>query len=228
MIFLKKEKTLLGIMTKTTLWIQPPAVPDKGEYAPAIEKLSNDKSFTDGEFILLQLLQSIPPTFWEEHFALAPTGILGLFSGSNEKYLPAFVKATVQFDDQKWAQAYLEHRDVFYAELLELLPPSQQEAYCLYHFKQYADLIIQHARNWDREWSLALAKEIVGHSAKQPYQYNISFYKANVQRIPAGITGLLEGFGPAEPHIRPIWINMVEQIKRLLNFKQQTLNAFNE
>jgi Family of unknown function (DUF5691) len=37
MIFLKKEKTMLGMMTKTSLQIQPPVVPEKGEYIPGID-----------------------------------------------------------------------------------------------------------------------------------------------------------------------------------------------
>ncbi len=228
LIFLKKEKALLGMMTKTSLQIHLPQVPEKGEYAPGIEKLSSDKVFSDGEFVLFQLMQNTPPVFWEDHFDLAPAEILGLFSGKNEKYLPAFAKAAVQFKDQKWAQAYLDHRDVFYAELLDLLIPSQQEAYCLRLFSQYADLIIQQARQWDREWSLTLTKVIVGHTAKQPYQYNITFYKANIDRIPAAIGGLLEGFGPSEPNLRPNWINILEQLKHLLALKEQTQKAFTE
>jgi hypothetical protein len=228
MIFLKKEKTLLGMMTKTSLQIQPPVVPEKGEYIPGIDKLSNDKFFTDGEFVLYQLMQNIPPAFWEQHFALPPAEILGLFSGSNEKYVPAFVKATVQFGDQKWAQVYLEHRDVFYADLLDLLPPSQQDAYCLRNFSQYADLIIQQAREWPREWSFVLSKEIIGHTAKQPYQYNISFYKTNIARIPAAVAGLLGNVGPAQPAQLPLWINISQQISRLLGLKEQTHKAFNE
>lgn len=228
LVVLKKEKAMLGMMTKTLLHIAPPVIPEKGEYAPGIDKLSNDKSFTDEEFVLNQLIQHVPPGFWEEHFALPPAGVFGLFAGKNEKYLPSFVKATVQFRDRKWAQAYLEYRDVFYAELLDLLPPAEQDAYCLRNFKQNADGIIQQARQWDREWSLALAKEIVGYASKHPYQYNIGFYKTNIYRIPTVIAGLLEGFGPPEPNMRPIWITTLEQIRRLLALKEQTSKAFNE
>ena len=126
-----------------------------------------------------------------------PAGILDLFSGSNEKYVTVFVKAAIQFRDKKWAQVYLEHRDTFYAELLNLLSPEQRETYCLRHFKQYADFIVQQAREWPGEWSFVLAREIVTHTSKQPYQYNISFYKANIARIPATIAGSVRGAGLA-------------------------------
>lgn len=228
LIVLKKEKALLGMMTKTSLQIQMPVIPEKGEYVPGIDKLSNDKYFTDGEFVLFQLMQSIPPTFWEEQWALPPKEIFALFTGKNEKYLPAFMKATVRFRDQKWAQAYLEYREVFYPELLDLLEPAQQDAYCLKHFKHNADGIIQHARQWDREWSLALANEIVDHTARHPYQYNISFYKTNIHRIPAGVASHLERFGPTDPIQRQHWINLIDEIGRLLGLKEQTKKIFNE
>lgn len=228
LIFVKKEKALLGMMTKTSLQIQLPALPDKGEYAPGIEKLSNDKAFSDGEFVIYQLLQTIPPGFWEDQWALAPKDILALFTGKNEKYLPAFAKASVQFRNPKWARAYLDDREVFYPELLLLLEPQQQEEYCLRNLKHNADLIIQQAAKWDREWSLPLAKEIVEHTAKHPYQYNISFYKTNIYRIPAGIADTLERMGPGEPIQRQYWTSLIEQISRLLGLKEQTKKAFNE
>lgn len=226
LIFLKKEKALLGMMTKTQLQIHPPAIPEKGEYAPGIDKLSNNKIYSDSEFVLYQLIQHIPPGFWETHFdTMPPAGILNQFTGKNEKYLPAFVMATVQFRDTKWAQAY---EDSFYPELLELLDSAHQDAYCLKHFKQNAASIIEEAKKWDREWSPELAKAILGHSAKHPYQYNISFYKTNIHRIPLTISAMLDSLGPTEPLQRPQWVSIVEQLNRLLRLKEQTQKAFNE
>jgi hypothetical protein len=228
LIFLKKEKALLGMINKTSLQIHPPAIPEKGDFAPGIEKLSNDKVFTDGEFVLFQLIQVVPPSCWEEHFGLPPSSVLDLFVNSNEKYLPAFVKATVRFKDKKWASAYLEFRDVFYAELLDLLSPEQQVSYCVRSFKQYPDLVIQHARQWEREWGVDLAKAIICYTAKFPYQYNISFYKTNIHRIPVGVASVLEGAGPSEVMQRGYWINIAEQAGKLLGLKEKIINAFKE
>jgi hypothetical protein len=173
-------------------------------------------------------MQNIPPAFWEDHFALPPGGILDLFSGANEKYVTAFVKATMQFRDQKWAQVYLDHRDVFYATLLDLLSPAQQEAYCLRNFNNNHGAIIESARNWPGEWPFQLAKTIIQHTAKNPYEFTIGFYRANIARIPVAVLALLDGFGPSEPAKVPFWTNIANQVKRLLALKEQTLNAFNE
>ena len=229
LITLKKEKALLGMITKTTLQIQLPDVPEKGSFAPGIEKLSNVKGFTDGEFILYQLIQSVPPAFWEGHFALSPDAILGYFSSSYEKYRPAFIKAAGRFSDKKWAAVYLEHRDEVYPELLDLLPPAQREAYAIRIFGQSPDLVIQHARQWAGEWSFELAKLIVGYAANHENQYTFAdFHRTNIQRIPVALAPLVEDLGPAEKPWRTHWLYLASLITKLLELKQQTLNAFNE
>ena len=228
LIYLKKEKALLGMVNKTVLHIEIPIVPDKGDYAQGIEKLSNDKLYSDGEFILLQLIERVPPTFWEEHFGLTPANVLAQFSGKNEKYLPAFARATARFRDRNWAMTYLGTRDIFYEELLTLLSPQDQEAYCIDKFKQYAEQIIAQARQWTHEWSPELTKAIVTHTSKQVYQYNISFYKTTIHLIAVTIQTSLDSMGPTEPQQRIYWTNILEQLKKLLDLKAQTLKAFNE
>jgi hypothetical protein len=228
LIFLKKEKALLGMFSKTVFHIQLPAVPEKGDYVPGIEKLSNDKSYTDGEFIVFQLMQAVPPGFWEQHFGQGPADVLSNFAGRNEKYLPAFVKATVQFRDRRWALAYLEYRDIFYEELLALLPSEEAEAYCLRNFKQYADPITQQAKLWTREWSLPLAKEILAHTARQPFQYGVGFYQATIHLIPVAVTDLLESLAPADLQHQKLALHLFDQLESLLLLKQQIINAFKE
>jgi hypothetical protein len=228
LIFLKKEKALLGLTTKTSLQILPPAVPDKGEYAPGIDNLSSDKTYKDGEFVLYQLIQNIPPAFWEQHLAMTPTAIIDLFLEKAEKYLTAFAHAIKQFKDANWAEACLDHHVIIYLDLLEILPPSKREVYAIRHFKQFPEQIIIQTREWPQEWGLALTKEIIAHTARLPYQYNNTFYKTNIQRIPTSIKDSLDSYGPVEPHIRPNWINILDQFRRLLSLKAQTQIAFKE
>jgi hypothetical protein len=228
LIYLKKEKALLGMVNKTVLHIDMPVVPDKGEYAPGIEKLSNDKAITDGEFILIQLIEHVPLTFWEQHFGMSLADTLDQFGGKNLKYKPAFVKAIAQFKDAKSATAYLEDTDAFHHELLDLLPPDQQDAYCLRHFKHNSNLVIEAIRKWTQEWSPDLAKAVIEHTAKQVYQYNISFYKTTIHLIPVTIQTSLDSMGPSDPQHRIYWTNLLEQFRKLLDLKAQTLKAFNE
>jgi Family of unknown function (DUF5691) len=228
LISLKKEKAMLGLINKTVLHIQLPVVPDKGEYAPGIEKLSNDKSFNDGEFILFQLMQAVPLKFWEEHFGQQPPEILANFAGKTEKFLSAFIAATVTFRDRHWALVYSGFRDIFYEELLPLLPPDQQEIYCLRNFSQHADQIIKQARHWNREWSLPLAKEILAHMSKRPYEYPIAFYKTTMSRLPVGLITLLEGAGPGVMPQQNYWNTIAEEVGKLLGLKERTQNAFKE
>ena len=142
--------------------------------------------------------------------------------------MPAFAKAAVLFKDRDWALAYLECRDIFHEELLGLLPPEKQEAYCLRNFKQYADQIIQQVRHWTREWSPELDKAIIDQTAKHPFEYPITFYKINIQRIPVSVIAMLDSAGPAVMPQQAYWNNIADQFGKLLLLKEQTINAFKE
>jgi hypothetical protein len=228
LIYLKKEKALLGMVNKTVVHIDMPVVPDKGDYAQGIEKLSIDKVITDGEYILQQLIEHVPLTFWEQHFGMSLSDTLDQFTGKNLKYKPAFPKAIIQFKDKKSATAYIQYSDTFHPELIDLLPPDQQDAYCLRHFKHNSNLVIEAIRKWTQEWSPDLAKAVIDHTAKQVYLYNISFYKTTIHLIPVAIQTSLDSMGPTDPQHQIYWTNLLEQLKKLLDLKAQTLKAFNE
>ncbi|MBS1562971.1 MAG: hypothetical protein JST39_01225, partial [Bacteroidetes bacterium] len=90
---LKKEKALLGLSSKTSLQIQLPATIDEAIYKTGIEKLSNRKEFADEEFIIYQLMQAVPPSFWETQLGIKPDEIIELFQKeeATKKYMAALV-----------------------------------------------------------------------------------------------------------------------------------------
>ncbi len=229
-ITLKKEKALLGMVSKTSLQVASPTATDDSIFKTGIEKLSNNKEFTDEEFIVYQLIKYIPPAYWETHFATTPENILGYFQKEKEhkKYLPALVNAVLQFNDARWAISFMQHSAVFYIDIIPLLPQEQQDYYSLRFFEQYPDSIIRYARERQGGWSAELAKAILKHAAKSPYQYNRSFYNETVHRMPAAIVTELDKYSPPEEHLRASWAGMSEHITKLAAIKQQTITAFNQ
>jgi len=92
-VSIKKEKGILGIGSKTFIQFELPASIDNFIWDSGIEKLSSSKEFTDDEFIIYQLVQSAPPTFWQQHFHESAPDLIGFFQKSDmgKKMLPALV-----------------------------------------------------------------------------------------------------------------------------------------
>jgi len=226
-VVVKKEKTLLGMGSKTSIQIQPPEVNDS-VFKSGIEKLSNTKEFNDEEFIVYQLMQSIPPKYWEKHFDNSPENILGYFKKekSTQKYLPAFLLAIARFKSYDWALTFFQNSDVFDSSVIELLSEKEQDKFSIQHFEKDADTIIATAKRRETEWSHELAKKIFKHASKNLYQYNRSFYNECIRLIPGSILVDLEKFTPAEVHLQGSWSNIIEYIIKLVTLKQQAIQSF--
>lgn len=227
---LKKERALFGLSSKMVLQFLLPLGFDESIFKTGIDKLSNNKEFTDDEFILIQLIQSVPPTFWEKQLAADPKTIIEQFQKDDigKKMMPALVIATIKFNDVQWALHLMQHSSVFYIEIIPLLPLQEQEKYSNQFFEQFADSIIQYAVQREAEWSTTLTKNIFRHLAKNPYNYTRSFFSEHIHLIPASIVAELEKCTPPEEHLRTMWSNTSDYIIKLISLKIQTLKAFND
>jgi hypothetical protein len=228
-VVLKKEKALLGMMSKMTLQCRLPESMDEAIYKTGIDKLSNTKELTDDEYVIFQLVQAVPPSFLEKHLEINPDQIIDLFQkdASGKKMIPALVNAITRFHDTRWALYFMQHSQVFYIDIIPLLQAQQQEVYSNKFFDKYPDNIIQYATARETEWSVELAKNIFRHAAKNPYQYNRSFYNQHIHLVPVHVVAELEKCTPPEEQLRAIWSNTSEYIIKLVTLKIQTIKAFN-
>ncbi|MEJ7587634.1 MAG: DUF5691 domain-containing protein [Ferruginibacter sp.] len=227
-VVLKKEKALFGLSTKTLLQVQIPGTIDEEIFRTGIDKLSNQKEFSDGEFIIFQLIKYVPPVLWESHFNAGPEAIIGYFQQDEKgrKFLAALVAAIVQFKDQRWAFAFMQHNKVFYIDIIPLLPLQQQEFYSNKFFVGDENNIIDHALERSGEWGIELAKNIFTYTANNPYRYNRSFYERYIHLIPVKIISELEKCTPKEAYDQITWNTTKEYINKLVTLKVQTIKAF--
>ncbi|MEO5893550.1 MAG: DUF5691 domain-containing protein [Ferruginibacter sp.] len=227
-VTLKKEKAMFGLTTKTSLQIQLPAVIDEEIYKTGIEKLSNQKEIPDEEFIVSQLMRSVPPDSWESLFTANPETIINYFQQqeSTKKFLAAIVISVVRFQDKRWAVAFMQYSKIFYIDIIPLLPLQQQEFYSNKFFGGYENSIINHAIERKEEWGVELTRNIFRFTADNPYQYNRSFYNKYIHLVPVQIIGELEKCKPANDYDKSVWSNTSEYITKLITLKIQTIKAF--
>lgn len=229
-VIVKREKSMLGMVSHKGIQIQLPADLDEGIFKTGIDKLSNNKEYTDDEFIVLQLMQAAPPSFWETHLQNTPDAIIQLWQKDEtaKKLLPSLVQAVVAFKDQRWATAFMKNSAVFYIDIIPLLPVNEQEFYSIKFMDQFAENIIEHAIKREDAWSVGLTMAIFKYTAKNIYQYNRSFYSRYIHCIPVDIITELEYCAPGEEHLKTTWSNTSEYITTLINLKKQTILSFND
>lgn len=227
-VTLKKEKALLSLSTKTSIQVQLPATINEQIFTTGIEQLSNQKEFTDQEFIVGQLIESIPPSYWELHFELSPAEIITLFQKdeSKKKFLRFFVIALVQFHDQRWAIAFMQYAQVFYLDIIPLLPIQQQEYYSNKFFIGNEDSITRYAMERETEWGMELTGKIFSYTSKNHYAYNRSFYNQYIHLVPSRIIGELDNYLPSDEYQRSVWSNTSAYITKLVALKTQIIASF--
>ena len=231
-IELKKEKTLLGFSSKMVINFLPIKEVDESIYKTGIEKLSSDKKISDEQFLIYQLLSSIPPSFLEEKTDLGKEDLIrSIENSSNGRYfISAIGRAAIRFKDLKWLRNILALKDIsFYVEALNILPQKEAGQYAIENLQgDTAYQIIQTVSEFTSEWSAEFTKAILKFAAINPYQYHKGFYNEIIHLLPVAVIGELEKCTPQEEHLRTMWNNLSEYISQLLTLKLQTLKAFNE
>mgnify|MGYP007070998264 CR=1 FL=1 len=227
-VSLKKEKTMLGLSSKMVLFFQLPSEADENILKSGIELLSNKKEFSDDEYIIYQLIQSVPPSFWEQQLGLNPEEIIKQFQKdeTGKKMIPALVMSVREFKDERWAAEFVQHNEVFYVDLIPLLSLQQQDTYSNKFMNEYPENIIQYALQRETEWGTELTKNIFKHTAKNIYQYSRNFYNQHIHLIPDKIAPELEKCTPSEEYARVTWSNASEYILKLLQLKSQIIQSF--
>jgi hypothetical protein len=228
-VTIKTEKALLGMMSKTSLSFQVPADIDPVIFKSGIEKLSsNSKEFSDDEFIIYQLIQFVPPTFWEQQLGKSPQQIIELFEKdtTGKKMITALVLATLQFKQHQWAVFMMQYCSTFYIDLIPMLPAQQQEYYSNRSFADHADAIIRYAVEFKREWSIEMTRKILTHASNNPYHYTRSFFSQHIALIPSAIERELGLIIPAEEYQRNSWNKTKEYLAKLINLKNQITTSF--
>lgn len=228
-VTLKKEKALLGLSSKTVLYIQLPENIDERIFKTGIEKTSSQKGVSDEDMILSRLISAVPPHLWEAHLQETPANIKALFQ--KEKAGALFVNAlglaTGRFKNSSWTALFLDDEQGFYHDILRLLPKKELEPFLLKRFAKYADLAMRFlAEETTEEWGLEITRTFMQHASRDAYRYNRAFYKAHIHLIPVHIAGELNKYVPKEEYLHGTWAGISDYIQKLLSLKTQTIKAF--
>ncbi|RFM30117.1 DUF5691 domain-containing protein [Deminuibacter soli] len=216
--------------TAGTIQFVMPAQWEGALFKTGIDKLSNRKELSDNAYIMDQLIEAVPPVFWEQLWSASPQQIITWFQQREEslQHVRALVIATRRFNDQRWALALAQYSQVFYLDLLSVLPAVEQDASCIQYFASDPDYVLRAAAGFERKWSLELTKVIFTHVAKQPYLYNRTFFQQHIRHIPESVLPLLAQLAPKEAYAARVWQQTSAFVVRLVSLKEQTIRVFHQ
>jgi len=226
-VILKKEKALLGMMTKISIQQKLPLNVDESIFKSGIEKLAGQKaSFTDESFIIYQLISAVPPSLWETLFDAAPAQVFEYFEKYASDKIPALGLAVSTFKQKEWISYFLDQPG-FYPDFLDMITRNEQEEYLARFLKTDAQNTIHYALRLNHEWSTEFAIMMLREMANHPYEYNRAFFSKHIKLIPVGIVNQLEKIESKDANLQNAWGKGKDHLIKLLGLKQQTLNAFN-
>ena len=232
-VSVKNSKALLGMLAKTTIEVNEKIVFPERIFKSGIEKLSSDKNVSDVQYMLIQLIASVPPSFWNDHLKETPEAVIKLFQKEKKTmlYVPALALAAVKFRDTTWTQALVDHGDEELLEsalvsLIGSLPAKDRDRYALRFIKKKPQELIGLLTDFDDEWSHDLAKAVLSFTSQEVYAYNKPFYRAAVKNVPVVMLKELESFAPSEEQKKAYWRNQSAELSGVLTLKQQILQSF--
>ncbi len=189
---------------------------------------------------LQQMIGTLPPTWWNEHWPKTPAELLKMAQSSEWKNIltEGWRQATLRYGDLNWAVALLETR--FEPNLLSFLPPVQQEAYILARTEQPTSVEEKHQtlesllHNADFPWSVELSRALlrtlryyVSGGLNDRFGHDL---KANLRHFahhipPAFVTEAGRNW-PTDAPGWAGWEKAVEEFLALLQFRHDMLKEF--
>lgn len=229
MLFIKKEKAMLGLLNKLKIEAKMPKELPDIVVASGIDKLSNIKGVSDELFIVAQLLNVVPPSFLESQYGATPEEIVTAFFKETSKIdlNNSLAASTVTYQDKAWASALAKFSGKLYDSVIALLPQKESEAYLMKTFDQHPNDAVWVAAKSKEEWSTEFALFILNGTSQNVYQYGRSFYNPLVSVLPLKLKDQLNSVNVKETY-RSSWETVRDHIYNLLTIKEQLLQSFHK
>ena len=227
-VMLKQEKALLGMVTKTSIRINLPDVLPEELFKTGIGKLAGPKSsYSDEDYVVYQLIECVPPSFWHQQFQAAPAAVVSFFEKHANAFLPALGRAVVRFQQREWVSYFMDLPG-YQAGLVGLMTADQQDKYWFKFLDSEYRTVLQSAASRSEEWSPDFAIRAFRYLAGDLYTYNKHFYNQHIHLIPASMWKTLDNDTTQEAMLTPSWERMKVHVLRLLELKQQITQVFND
>lgn len=223
----KKSSAILGLLNKETIDINLSFQIPEHFKTYGISDIDANEMYNEKEFTLSQLISIIPLNYWEEHFNLTGEEIISLFGKkeTTKKFLPSFAEAVNQYHNIHWAKVLYAKHDLVCLAVVKAFDEEMQQQILLSNLESYRD-IYQILADRNKEWNINFAIEFIKKTAQEPYIYSKAFYKNIIHHLPISLSDKLNQINQEEELKQQYWVNLREDMKRMLAIKQQINQSF--
>jgi hypothetical protein len=244
--FLPAEKgKLLRKGKEARFEVTLPETPDKTMTRDGIETIKKE-GMGERAGWLLQIVSSVPISFWEQETQQTPTTLISAAQATEEwgpLLLEAWWKAAGRSRSESWAEALLErsinapkiHENL--EEVLTSLPEEKAQSFLtsMVQKQGLTEPLIQILQQYHRPWTMALTQSVIA-SLKETIADKSNATEWRLRGLiadfgyalnPAAINQVVEGW-PAEKQNWDFWSSTVDNIIATVQFRHDMINALKE
>lgn len=221
------QAKMLGLINKISIDVK--LTLNEEIFKTGIQNLSSDKKVSDDDYILMQLVAEVPPSFWELQFNCSPAEAVKWFATKDElkKFQGALCNAVFKFTNKIWGKEILEQFSTVPLQLLLVLDEAERSNYAEKLLKENVNEVVNALRtSQPTEWSYRFSKQLMATTAENPSYYNKTFYESISIYLPSSIAKDLDSFMPSEEWKRNYWSKASQEIKELISIKEKIKNTF--
>jgi hypothetical protein len=221
------QSKMLGLINKISIDVK--LTLNEEIFKTGIQNLSSDKKVSDDDYILMQLVAEVPPSFWESQFNCNPEEAVKWFATKDElkKFQGALCNAIFKFTNKIWGKEVFEHFSTVPVQLLLMLDEAERSNYAEKLLKENVNEVVNALRTSEAtEWNYKFCKQLLAITVENPSYYNKSFYEGISVYLPSSIAKDLDSFMPSEEWKRNYWSKTSQEIKEFISIKEKIKNTF--
>jgi len=194
-----------------------------------IQVLSSDKSISDDNFILMQLMAEVPPSFWEKHLQCDAAQAVKIFASKNElkKFQLHLCKSVIKFNDKTWAGEIMEQFSTAPVQLLWVLDDEARIRHAEKFLKESVSEVVLSLRSGAIvDWPLKFTKSLLTLLADNPTAFNKNFYESISLYMPQSLIKELDSLTPSDELKKLYWPKLAQEIRELVEMKERVKRVF--
>lgn len=219
---------MLGLISRTTVTIK---LNLSGEdiFKTGIQNISSNKKISDDQFILMQLIEVVPPEFWEAHFDCKTPEAVKLFADKDELKLfqAAVCNAVLKFGNRTWAKEIFDQFEIHPVSMLKLIEPQQRIIIAEKLLQENVNEVVDAVSNPEiAEWTKKFARGLFSVMAANPGSFNKTFLEGISLYLSSSSADDLENFTPADEWKKNHWKIISNEIREYINIREKIKNSF--
>jgi hypothetical protein len=195
------------------------------EEKPENEIVNAEEAEKNNAYVeILELVKTVLPTRWEQHFGLTITELVEVFANSKKikRFLSVVIEAVIYYQQERWARTLLNSQYGSDARLIAILPYQEREKYALKLLKEDADEVIESMLNEDyQEWSLTFTQKLMEVAITDVYAFNKDFFKKLIPFLHFEINKEILSYSFQDDYRKGYWTGTATEISYLLGLREE-------